>query len=172
MHTYATVMMMMYTTVMMMMSAVMRQDIQGKWEKAIWYDIPNVHLVDYKEKMAFIEHHQNKQHWWPFLQHLSLFCRLEKWKQQLRENPTIYCLWQKKEPLTCLHFQQTMSIEAWPPLHLHVRNQAPTGLASTITGSISRGSNSTFNDDVSGKTIKWFVSQQGKKSTLHMRDED
>ena len=61
MHTYATVMMMTYTTVMMMMSAVTRQDIQGKSKKPTLYDIPNMHLVDYKEK-TIIEHHQNKQH--------------------------------------------------------------------------------------------------------------
>ena len=51
-----------YITVMTMMPAVTRQDIQGKSEKSILYDILNAHLVDYKEKTTIIEHHQNKQH--------------------------------------------------------------------------------------------------------------
>ena len=60
MHTYATVMTKMYTTVMTMMQAVTWQDIEGKSEKPMLYDIPNLCLVDYKEKTIFIEHHQNK----------------------------------------------------------------------------------------------------------------
>ena len=52
-----------YTAVMMTMPAVTRQDIQGKSEKAILYDISKAHLVGYEEKTTFIEHHQSKQHW-------------------------------------------------------------------------------------------------------------
>ena len=43
-------MMTMCTTVMTMMPTVTRQDIQGKSEKQILYDIPKVHLVDYIKK--------------------------------------------------------------------------------------------------------------------------
>ena len=53
--------MMTYTAVMTMMPAVTREDIRGKSEKPIQYDIPNAHLVDYKEKTTFIEHHQKKE---------------------------------------------------------------------------------------------------------------
>ena len=63
MHTYATVITTMYTVVMTMMPAVTRQDIQGKLEKSILYDILKVHLVGYEEKTTFFEHCQNKQHW-------------------------------------------------------------------------------------------------------------
>ena len=62
MYTYATVMRTMYITVMNMIPAVTRQDIQRKTEKSILYIILKVHLVDYKEKTTFIEHHQNKHH--------------------------------------------------------------------------------------------------------------
>ena len=62
MHTYDTVTSTKYTTVMTMIPADTRLDMQEKSEKSILYDIPNVHLVDYKEKTTFIENHQNKQH--------------------------------------------------------------------------------------------------------------
>ena len=74
--------------------------------------------------------------------------------------------------IICLHFQQTLLIEAWPPSYHQVRNQSPTALGSTITGSISMGSNSIFDDDVGGKTVKWLVPQQGEQLILHMRDKD
>ena len=62
MHKYTTVMMTMYTTVMMTIPAVTWQDIQGKSEKTILYDIPFEQFVDYKEKTAYIKHCQNKEH--------------------------------------------------------------------------------------------------------------
>ena len=58
MHTYANVMTTTYTTGMTTMPAVTRQDIQRKSEKSVLYDIPNMYLVDYKEKTTIIEHHQ------------------------------------------------------------------------------------------------------------------
>ena len=66
----------------------------------------------------------------------------------------------------CLHFQQTPSIKMWPPSCLQVRIKASTGLGYTMTGSISKGSNSTFNDDVHGKTSDLFIH---KESNCHCK---
>ena len=60
----------------------------------------------------------------------------------------------------CLHFQQTLSIEVWPMSYLGVRIKASTGLGYTVTSSISRGSTSTFNDDINGKTSNLFIHKE------------
>ena len=57
----------------------------------------------------------------------------------------------------CLHFQQTLSIEASPILFLLVNIETLTGLGYTMTGSILRESSSTFNDDVNDKTKDSFT---------------
>ena len=68
-----------------------------------------------------------------------------------------------------LHFQQTLSIEAWPPLCLQERIKAPTGLGYTVASSVFRGSTSTFNDDVNDKTSDLFTY---KKSNYHYAKEN
>ena len=60
----------------------------------------------------------------------------------------------------CLHFQQILSIEAWPLSCLRVRIKAPTGLGYIVTWSMSRGSNSTFNYDVCCPTGGMFFSKK------------
>ena len=59
-----------------------------------------------------------------------------------------------------LHFQQTLSIEMWPPLSLLLRNEKLAWLGHPVTGSIYRGSNQTVNDDVKGKTSDSFTHNQ------------
>ena len=51
-----------------------------------------------------------------------------------------------------LVFSKHCSLKHDPPLCLQVRTKVPTWLGYAVTGSFSRGSNSTFNDDFSGKT--------------------
>ena len=58
MHTYVNVMTTTYTSDMTTMPAVTSQDIQRKSEKSIMFNVPNMYLVDYKEKTTIIEHHQ------------------------------------------------------------------------------------------------------------------
>ena len=53
-----------------------------------------------------------------------------------------------------------------PLLYLWVGIKAPTGLCYTITGSISRGSNSSFNDDVNDKTSDLFTH---KENNFHFK---
>ena len=48
------------------------------------------------------------------------------------------------------------------PSCLQVRIKSLTRLGYTMTSSISRGSNSSFNDDVSNKTIDSFPHKEGK----------
>ena len=53
---------------------------------------------------------------------------------------------------TCLFALSTNTVHwSMTPSCLWVRIKAPTGLGYTMTGSISKGSNSMFNDDVHGK---------------------
>ena len=67
----------------------------------------------------------------------------------------------------CLHFQQALSIEGWLSWSLWVRIKAPTGLGYTVTGSINRGLNSTFNDDIQGKTSDLLIH---KESYFHSEE--
>ena len=65
----------------------------------------------------------------------------------------------------CLHFQQALSIEAWPLSCLWDGIKAPIGVGYTVTSSISRGTNATFNDNVHDKN-KQFVWPLGKQFSL------
>ena len=67
---------------------------------------------------------------------------------------TVHCRFTN---IGCLHFQQTLSIEALPSLCQWIGIKASTGLGYKVTGSISRGSSSTFNDDVGDKTSDLFT---------------
>ena len=73
-----------------------------------------------------------------------------------------------KQIQACLHFQQSLSIEAWPPSCLWVRIKIPTGSCYAVTGYISRGFNSTFNDDVHGKQM---VCLPARKAIFTVKDE-
>ena len=61
-----------------------------------------------------------------------------------------------------------LSIEAWPQLVFRLGNQTPTWLDNTMTGSVSKGLNSIFNDDIGGKPFHhdWACSWVSSEAEL------
>ena len=85
---------------------------------------------------------------------------LTKWDFSKKTTSNKSLAFVDKQIQSFLHFQQTLSIEAWPSLCIWVRIKAPTGLHCNVMCSLSRGSNSTFNDDVSDKTSFSFTHKE------------
>ena len=88
----------------------------------------------------------------------------------LNRNKISYITVSWKITITCLlDFQQTLLIEAWLLSCLWFRIKTLRGLGYTMTHSISRGSNSTVNDNVHDKTSDSFTH---KESDLQSHGEE
>ena len=109
---------------------------------------------------------------WIIISYVNFY--LTRFVSRLIKRLDIWCiiLWYRFTNIGLLSFSTNTVNWSTTPIMPLGKELSSNSVWLTVTSSISRGSNSIFNDDVSGKTLKWLVYQQGKQLTLHMRDED